>query len=62
MISKLSNSTNNFSPVTAKIQITEKVDTVETFKAIGDTAEIMLKATIEKILHPETETKVETRQ
>ena len=26
--------TNNFSPVTAKIQITEKVDTVETFKAI----------------------------
>lgn len=51
--------TNNFSPVTAKIQITEKVDTVETFKAIGDTAEIMLKATIEKILHPDTETEPE---
>lgn len=51
--------TNNFSPITAKIQITEKVDTVETFKAIGDTAEIMLKATIEKILHPDTETEPE---
>lgn len=45
--------TNDFTPIEVSTTANEREKTIESFKQIGDTAEIMLKATINRILNPE---------
>lgn len=46
--------TNNFSPIVPQISATEREKTIEKYKAIGDTAEVMFKAAIADIMQKNT--------